>query len=62
MVMLVVPISAPGTKRSQYVDENSRAAEISLTPQDIDRLEEIARPSIVLGERYDKAAMAKFNL
>jgi aryl-alcohol dehydrogenase-like predicted oxidoreductase len=46
----IVPI--PGTKRVSYIEENAAAAEISLTPEDLERLEEIAPAGAAAGDRY----------
>ena len=46
----VVPI--PGTKRVKYLEENVAAADVSLTPGDIARLEEVAPHGVAAGERY----------
>jgi aryl-alcohol dehydrogenase-like predicted oxidoreductase len=54
----IVPI--PGTKRVSYLEENLAAAEIELTPQDVERIAQ-AVPSAA-GERYDEAGMRSVNL
>jgi aryl-alcohol dehydrogenase-like predicted oxidoreductase len=46
----VVPI--PGTKRRSYLEENIAAGEISLTPQDISRLDAIVPMGVAAGARY----------
>jgi aryl-alcohol dehydrogenase-like predicted oxidoreductase len=46
----VVPI--PGTKRRSRVDENARAADVSLDASDIERIDEVARPGEVRGDRH----------
>jgi aryl-alcohol dehydrogenase-like predicted oxidoreductase len=46
----VVPI--PGTKRVRYLEENAAAAEVSLSGDDVDRLEEIAPAGAAAGDRY----------
>jgi aryl-alcohol dehydrogenase-like predicted oxidoreductase len=46
----VVPI--PGTKRVRYLEENAAAADISLSDEDLRRLEEIAPPGAAVGDRY----------
>ncbi|GAA4160949.1 aldo/keto reductase [Chryseobacterium ginsenosidimutans] len=55
-----VPI--PGTKRVKYVEENIVAAGISLTQEDLDRLERILPLGIDTGDRYDAASMKGVNL
>jgi aryl-alcohol dehydrogenase-like predicted oxidoreductase len=46
----IVPI--PGTKRVRYLEENAAAAEISLSDDDVRRLEEIAPAGATAGDRY----------
>lgn len=52
----------PGTKRVKYVEENIAAARISLTKEDLDRLEKIIPLGEITGERYDAASMKGVNL
>jgi len=52
----IVPI--PGTKRRTYLEENVAAFEVSLTPQDLKRIDEIAPQDIAAGARYPEARMA----
>jgi len=56
----VVPI--PGTKRRSYLEENLRAAEVSLSPADLERLAALAPRGAAAGERYDEARMKMLNL
>jgi aryl-alcohol dehydrogenase-like predicted oxidoreductase len=53
----IVPI--PGTKRRRYLEENAAAAEVQLTAEDRQRIEDELPP--VAGERYDEAGMAAIN-
>jgi aryl-alcohol dehydrogenase-like predicted oxidoreductase len=46
----IVPI--PGTKRRKYLEENVAATEISLSEDDLRRLDEAAPPGVTAGERY----------
>jgi aryl-alcohol dehydrogenase-like predicted oxidoreductase len=55
----VVPI--PGTKRRKYLEENARAVEIEITPDELREIEEIARPGAAAGERYPEAALKAVN-
>jgi aryl-alcohol dehydrogenase-like predicted oxidoreductase len=55
----VVPI--PGTKRRKYLEENARAVEIEMTPDELREIEEIARPGSAAGERYPEAALKAVN-
>jgi len=52
----IVPI--PGTKRRKYLDENVGATEVTLTPDDLAKIEEIAPQGVAAGTRYPEAAMA----
>jgi aryl-alcohol dehydrogenase-like predicted oxidoreductase len=53
----IVPI--PGTKRRVYLEENLRAAEIELTPADLQRIDAELPP--VVGDRYDRTGMQTLN-
>ena len=55
----IVPI--PGTKRRKYLDENVKALEVELSPDDLARINEIARPEAVAGTRYPEAGMSAVN-
>jgi len=46
----IVPI--PGTKRRRYLEENVAAAEIELTPAELERIEAVAPQGFALGDRY----------
>ena len=46
----IVPI--PGTKRRRYLEENVAATEISLSEEDLRRLDEAAPPGATAGDRY----------
>jgi len=46
----IVPI--PGTTTVHHLDENIAAAEIELTPDDLERLDEVAPKGAAAGERY----------
>jgi aryl-alcohol dehydrogenase-like predicted oxidoreductase len=46
----VVPI--PGTKRRRYLEENLAATELTLSAEDLARIDEVAPPSAVAGNRY----------
>jgi len=46
----IVPI--PGTKRRSYLEENVAAAEIELSDEDLDRLDEAAPIGVTAGDRY----------
>ena len=55
----IVPI--PGTKRREYLEENVAAADITLTEEDLRRIEEAAPVGAAAGERYDEASMRAVN-
>jgi aryl-alcohol dehydrogenase-like predicted oxidoreductase len=55
----VVPI--PGTKRRQYLEENVGALEVEMTPEDLERLDELAPQGAAAGARYAEAGMATVN-
>ncbi|MEH2022788.1 aldo/keto reductase [Nostoc sp.] len=46
----IVPI--PGTKRRTYLEENVAATEITLTEQELNRLETVAPKNVAAGDRY----------
>jgi aryl-alcohol dehydrogenase-like predicted oxidoreductase len=46
----IVPI--PGTKRVRYLEQNAAAADITLTADDLDRLEEVFPKGATAGDRY----------
>jgi len=56
----VLPI--PGTKRVAYLEENSAAADIVLTPEQVERLGAAVPPDEVAGERYAPSGMASVGL
>lgn len=56
----VVPI--PGTKRVSYLEENLAAADIKLTPAQLQALDEAIPPDAVAGERYNPEMMARVEL
>ncbi len=55
----IVPI--PGTKQRRYLDENVRALEIELSPEDLEEIEEVAPKGAAAGERYHEAGMRTIN-
>lgn len=46
----IVPI--PGTKRVAYLEDNLAASEITLTDEEISRLDELFAPGVIAGPRY----------
>jgi aryl-alcohol dehydrogenase-like predicted oxidoreductase len=55
----VVPI--PGTKRLQYLEENVGALDVTLTPEDLRRIDAIAPQGVAAGQRYPEGGMATVN-
>ncbi len=51
----IVPI--PGTKRRQYLEENAAAADIVLTPEDLQQINEVAPQGAAAGARYTEEMM-----
>jgi len=56
----VVPI--PGTKRRRYLEENVRAAEIRISPEELSRIDAAAPRGAAHGTRYADAGMRSVNL
>jgi len=50
-------VAIPGTKRVSYLEENTAAASISLTPDQVARLEAAVPAGAVAGERYPEGSM-----
>ena len=46
----LVPI--PGTKRRKYLEENVKAADIALQPEEVAEIDAVFPPDITAGERY----------
>jgi aryl-alcohol dehydrogenase-like predicted oxidoreductase len=55
----VVPI--PGTKRVRYLEENAAAADVTLTPEQLARLEAALPADAVSGDRYPAGALQRVN-
>jgi aryl-alcohol dehydrogenase-like predicted oxidoreductase len=55
----IVPI--PGTKRRKYLEENAGAVDITLTGEDLRRIEEAIPRGSVAGERYSEQMMRTVN-
>jgi aryl-alcohol dehydrogenase-like predicted oxidoreductase len=52
----IVPI--PGTKRRRFLEENVAAADVSLSPAEIRRLDAALPPEVVAGPRYNERMMS----
>ena len=48
----IVPI--PGTKRRSYLESNTAAVEIVLSPTDVAQLDELFPPDAAVGDRYNE--------
>jgi aryl-alcohol dehydrogenase-like predicted oxidoreductase len=56
----IVPI--PGTKRRKWLDQNIGALDVSLSRDELDRLDSILPPGAAAGPRYHERGMATLNL
>ncbi len=55
----IVPI--PGTKRRNYLEENLKALNLTLTPEDLGRLDQIAPRGVTAGPRYPEQVMGQLG-
>ncbi|PIF33553.1 aryl-alcohol dehydrogenase-like predicted oxidoreductase [Flavobacterium sp. 9] len=55
-------LAIPGTKRVKYVEQNIEAAQLTLTANELDRLESIIPVGTITGNRYDESGMKSVNL
>jgi aryl-alcohol dehydrogenase-like predicted oxidoreductase len=55
----IVPI--PGTKRRKYLEENAGAPQVTLTKEDLRRIDDVAPQGIAAGQRYPEHMMALLN-
>ncbi|GAC1617699.1 MAG: aldo/keto reductase [Candidatus Acidiferrum sp.] len=55
----LIPI--PGTKRRKYLEENAGAIDVSLTPEELRRIDQVAPRGATAGPRYPAAMMASLN-
>ncbi len=56
----IVPI--PGTKRRRYLEENVGALDVTLTPEDLERIDRIIPPGAAAGTRYPEPGMKMVGL
>jgi aryl-alcohol dehydrogenase-like predicted oxidoreductase len=56
----IIPI--PGTKRRAYLEENLGALEVTLTRDDLERIDEAMPPGAAAGARYPEAQMRAVHL
>ena len=55
----IVPIA--GTKRRAYLDENAESIRVTLTPEDLARIDSEIPSGVTAGERYDPVGMTRLN-
>lgn len=55
-------LAIPGTKRVKYVEQNIEAAQLVLTTEELNRLENIIPLGTITGNRYDESGMKSVNL
>jgi len=55
----IVPI--PGTKRRSYLEENARALDVHLTPNDLANIDAVLPPGSAVGSRYSVPGMRTIN-
>ena len=56
----IIPI--PGAKSRKHLEENFRAIEIELTPEDLTRLDEIMPPGAASGMRLTSEQISRVNI
>ncbi len=56
----VIPI--PGTKRRSYLDQNAAAIDVTLTGEELRRIEDVAPRGVASGLRYAEEMMTLVNL
>jgi aryl-alcohol dehydrogenase-like predicted oxidoreductase len=56
----IVPI--PGTRRRAYLEENAGALQVTLSAEDLARIDLIAPQGVAAGTRYPEAQMQRLNL
>ena len=56
----IIPI--PGTKRRAYLEQNVAAVDVTLTADDLKRIEEVAPRGVAVGSRYAEEMMNFVNL
>ena len=56
----IVPI--PGTKRRDYLEQNSAAGDVTLSAEDLDEILDVAPKGVAAGDRYPPEHMARIGL
>ena len=54
-------VAIPGTTTASHLEENVKAAALTLTPQELRRIDEVAPRGAAAGERYPPASMQAVN-
>ena len=54
-------VTIPGTKRRKYLDENLDAADVKLSTEDLQQIDQVAPRGVATGERYAATAMRLLN-
>jgi aryl-alcohol dehydrogenase-like predicted oxidoreductase len=55
----IVPI--PGTKQRKYLEENGKAVDVELSPEDLRRIDDVAPKGAAAGQRYAESGMQSVN-
>ena len=56
----IVPI--PGGRKIRHLEDNVKAVEVVLTPEELQRLDEVSTPNLIAGERYNEHQLALTGL
>lgn len=56
----IVPI--PGARKVNHLEDNAKAADVSLTPEELERLNTLFDPEKIAGKRYTDASLAMTGL
>ncbi len=56
----IVPI--PGVRKIRHLEDNVKAVEVVLTPEELQRLDEVSTPNLIAGERYNEHQLALTGL
>lgn len=52
----------PGVRKIRHLEDNVKAVEVVLTPEDLQRLDEVSTPNLIAGERYNEHQLALTGL
>ncbi|MBB5700417.1 aryl-alcohol dehydrogenase-like predicted oxidoreductase [Ochrobactrum daejeonense] len=56
----IVPI--PGVRKIRHLEDNVKAVDVVLTPEDLARLDEVSSPDLIAGKRYNEHQLALTGL